>query len=340
MSEHYWVAIRNQLVQEIELHAQPSAGSVAILIHRLTLRAPKRAEWGDLCTNVAQLLGGSQDGNCLLQADLIRGNLLGIDWVESASLADNGFLNITLKQDRLAPELSKIDEQGLSYGLTGLATHCPAIEIERPGETDDLLSLRQVWNGTYLQKLCELANVAFEVVPWPIPDLRGFSTSAALSKCGPDPLRLALLANGADFSVRFSPMLAIDRNADNPVFFVPYAEARLQALLADYPMTENIPFDGGLLALPAEINLMKKLVSWPMVVRNCLRDGDMVNLVAFLQQVSLLFFRLYEQEHIQSSDYLQENPQKSARLQLLRVTKGLLTRGLDLMDIQRAEEFI
>ena len=340
MSEHYWVSIRNQLVQEIRLHAQPSAGALDVLLHRLTLRPPKKSEWGDLCTNVVQLLGGGQDGNCLLQADLIRGNLLGIDWIASASLADNDFLNLSLKYERLAAELGQMEEQGLSYGLEGLADHCPAVEIELPGETDDLLALRQFWNGTFLKKLCRLTNVEFEEVPWPIPDLRGFSTRAALSKCGPDNLRLALLANGPDFSVQFSPVLAVDRGGDNPAFMLPYAEARLKSLLAKYSEVADSPFEAGLLTRPAEMDLIKVLVSWPIVVRNCLREGDMVNLVSFLQQVSLLFFRLYEQEHIQSSDYLQEKSQNSARLQLLRVTKGLLTGGLDLMDIQRAEEFI
>ena len=340
MSEHYWVAIRNQLAQEIQLHAQPSAGDLDVLLHRLTLRPPKRSEWGDLCTNVVQLLGASQDGNCLLQADLIRGNLLGIDWVESATLADNDFLNLSLKSDLLAAELGQMEEQGLSYGLKGLAAHCSAMEIELPGETDDLLALRQLWNGTYLKALCRLANVEFEEVPWPIPDLRGFSTRAALSKCGPDNLRLALLGNGPDFSVQFSPVLAVDRGGDNPAFMLPYTEARLKSLLANYSEGAESPFEASLLTRPAEMDLIKVLVSWPVVVRNCLREGDMVNLVSFLQQVSLLFFRLYEQEHIQSSDYLLEKPQNSARLQLLRVTKGLLTGGLDLMGIQRAEEFI
>lgn len=340
MSEHYWVAIRNQLAQEIRLHAQPPTGSAEVLLQRLTLRAPKRPEWGDLCTNVVQLLGASQDGNCLLQADLILGNLLKIDWIESATLADNNFLNLTLKSELLAAELGQMEVQGLSYGLEGLAAHCGAMEIELPGETDDLLALRQFWNGTYLKALCRLAGVDFEEVPWPIPDLRGFSTRAALSKCGPDILRLALLANGSDFSVQFSPVLAVDRGADNPAFALPYAEARLNSILAEYSAVTESPLEAGILTRPTEMGLIKALVSWPMVVRNCLREGDMVNLVSFLQEVSLLFFRLYEQEHIQSSDYLQEKPQNSARLQLLRVARGLLTEGLDLMGIQRAEEFI
>ncbi len=340
MSEHYWVTIRNQLVEEIRLHTQPAAGSIDVILQRLTLRPPKRSEWGDLCTNVVQLLGGGQDGNCLLQADLIRGNLLNIDWIENASLADNDFLNITLKSERLAAELEQMEEQGLSYGLEGLSAHCPAMEIELPGETDDLLAYRQFLNGTFLKKMCQLASVDFNEVPWPIPDLRGFSTSAALSKCGSDVLRLALLANAPDFSVQFSPVLAVDRNADNPAFMLPYAEARLASILADYSGLAETSHQEAMLVRPAEMDLIKELVGWPMVVRNCLREGDMVNLVSFLQQVSLLFFRLYEQERIQSSDYLQEEPQRSARLQLLRVTKGFLTKGLNLMDIQRAEEFI
>ncbi len=83
-----------------------------------------------------------------------------------------------------------------------------------------------------------------------------------------------------------------------------------------------------------------QLLAWPRFARQCLRDREMLQLVSFLAQVSLLFFRLNDQRRLQSSDYLHDKVHKSARLQLLRAAARIISDGLDLMEIHRVEEFI
>ncbi len=347
MQDHYWVKIRNLLLNEVQTHAGHLPGGAKPVIAALTLRAPKNPNWGDLCSNIAQLLGSNQDGNCFMQADLIASNLRALDCIDTVQIADNGFINMTLDRSQLVADLLVIEELGLSYGLQGLATHCPSLSYQLPDHEDDLLALRGRYNTQYLQKLADLVGVSSAKEPWEEAQLRGYPTSTALAKCGENTLKLALLGNAPDFAVHFSPVLACDRSYDNPAFSLCYAEARLRQVLASAasdpsevaPLILQDPdvaaFDG-----KEEQELLMQLLAWPRFARQCLRDREMLQLVSFLAQVSLLFFRLNDQRRLQSSDYLHDKVHKSARLQLLRAAARIISDGLDLMEIHRVEEFI
>ncbi|WP_025898664.1 DALR anticodon-binding domain-containing protein [Sneathiella glossodoripedis] len=284
-----------------------------------------------------------------MQADLIVSALRSLECVDTAQLADNGYINITLAVDTLSGDLLKIEESGCSYGLQGLDAHCNSVTLSSPQSRDDLLALRQAYNVTYLEKIARMAKVDVESGVWQEPELRGYPSATALAKCGEDVLKLSLLGNGTDFAVHFSPVLACDRSYDNPAFCVPYAEARIGQILRDQSVKDVSDADTELLlhtvdhtALEGaqERKLMMHLLNWPLCVRQSLREGDMVHLVSFLSELSLLFFRLNEHRRLQSSDYLHHKVYKTARLQLLRASRKLLSGGLDLMEVNRAEEFI
>ncbi len=172
MQDHYWIKIRNLLLNEVQTHAGHLPGGAKPVIAALTLRAPKNPNWGDLCSNIAQLLGSNQDGNCFMQADLIASNLRALDCIDTVQIADNGFINMTLDRSQLVADLLVIEELGLSYGLQGLATHCPSLSYQLPDHEDDLLALRGRYNAQYLQKLADLVGVSSAKEPWEEAQLR------------------------------------------------------------------------------------------------------------------------------------------------------------------------
>ncbi|WP_169568836.1 DALR anticodon-binding domain-containing protein [Sneathiella limimaris] len=339
MSEYYWTELRSCLIEALKSQLTGDEQTVEGIISRLTLRPPKNSHWGDLCTNAAQLCQSVSSETCLLATDLILEKIRKHEAVKSVDLAESGDINITLKQEKMVQELPKVISSGVRYGLSSLKPHCTPLIVEVPDETHDLLALRQLWTANYLKKFADLIGLEATESAWTPGELQGYPAEAALAKCGESRLRLALFANDKDFATHFSPVLAVDRTYSNPVFALLYAEARLKRYLRN-----GVPLDaqkeGSTLPLAIERELLVLVTEWPQVIRLTLRDQDMVNFVSFLQRLSLLFFRLNDEEKLQSSEYFQDSDSGILRLQLLGAVRTLLTAGLDLMDVERPEEFI
>lgn len=348
MSQHYWTEIRQTIDVALKEAFCDDGTEPSELMKQYKLRPPKEPAWGDLCCNILMMLRERGNDEAEGFKTQLLGQLNALDWIKNASVAENGYLNLWLDDIRFHDELLNIIEDGVAYGLKGIANRTEALKIEMPSETADLLSLRQSLNADCLLKLAEYMGVDADKVPWAEPERKGFSTSGALAKCGETNLKLSLLSNASDFAVQFSPVLAVDRCYDNPAFCIPYAEARLKSLMSQ--KVEEVGDEAvELLALPdisgvlddsSEKKLLAKLLEWPIVVRKTLREGDMVNLMAFLHRVSLLFFDLVEKKQVQSSSYLEDENTKYARHLLLSATGSLLSGGLDLLGVERLEEFI
>lgn len=98
--------------------------------------------------------------------------------------------------------------------------------------------------------------------------------------------------------------------------------------------------DMSVLGLPLEVKLAKLLCGWPLAIEKTWRNRDVFYLIAFLQDVSLLFFRLVDERRPISSEYLRVEPMMQARLLLLSATKMILDQGSDILGLQSTEEFV
>lgn len=154
-----------------------------------------------------------------------------------------------------------------------------------------------------------------------------------LDEVGVDAARFFLLSRASETHVDFDLALAIKTSEVNPVYAIQYAHARICSILRkvykDYK-NYNTEF---LLDHPAELALGKKLLEFPEVIEEIVEHYTVHSLIQYAQEVSRLFHKMYEQQHVLSA-----NPaEQAARLTLVRATKNILERALDLLGISAPE---
>ncbi|MBE7637689.1 hypothetical protein GUA87_12610 [Sneathiella sp. P13V-1] len=307
---------------------------------QLKLRTPRDLKWGDVCSNVLQLL----PHNVSKAEDLIK-RLEEISEVQKIEVSSSLDLNIHFRPSFWSGELESIEKNGLHYGQDLITTDNVSLCVASSKE--DLLSLKSRWNGEALEQLGKILGVKVTAVADQASELKGFRSDAAISKCGEQSLKIALLSNNDEFAIHFSSVKALDRSYENPVFSLPYAEATIKRLLNKAEAEGVLHLGGvvqkassGALLFEEEKALCQHLVSWPIAAEKCFTEKDMVNLTGFLQRASLLFFEIYKTQRPESSEYLLDEEHGLLRRQLFKSLRSLLIGGLEILGYDRGEEFI
>lgn len=133
--------------------------------------------------------------------------------------------------------------------------------------------------------------------------------------------------------MEFDLGLAVREDAENPVYYVKYAHARICSLLrtlADVPAHT----DASLLTDDTERALIKALARFGEEIRLCARDYDPSHLNRYLQDLAGCFHRFYTSCRIkgEAADI------QSARLGLADDTRKVLRNGLRLLGIEAPEK--
>ncbi|MBT5073905.1 MAG: arginine--tRNA ligase [Kordiimonadaceae bacterium] len=92
-------------------------------LKNITTEAPRDASHGDIATNAAMVLVKQAKMKPRDIAQLIEGELIKIDTVESVEIAGPGFINIRLNADFIQNQISEILDQGLDYGRSDLGAN-------------------------------------------------------------------------------------------------------------------------------------------------------------------------------------------------------------------------
>ena len=155
-----------------------------------------------------------------------------------------------------------------------------------------------------------------------------------LDEVGRDASRFFFLMRRTSSHLDFDLDVAKKQSAENPVYYVQYAHARISSILrsASLKIDENIDF--GLLKEKEEIALIKKLLEFPYVLNICLITVDPYMVTIYLQEVSVAFHKFYDLHRVLN----QEDALTKARLALIKGTKTVLTEGLDLLGVSIPEK--
>lgn len=159
-----------------------------------------------------------------------------------------------------------------------------------------------------------------------------------LDEVGVDAARFFLLSRASETHVDFDLALAIKTSEVNPVYAVQYAHARICSILrkASRKYETNLSHKTNtdfVLDHPAELALGKKLLEFPEVIEEIVEHYTVHSLTQYAQEVSGLFHKMYEQQHVLSV----KSAEQAARLTLVRATKNVLERALDLLGISAPE---
>jgi arginyl-tRNA synthetase len=124
-----------------------------------------------------------------------------------------------------------------------------------------------------------------------------------LDEVGGDAAKFFFLMRRSDTHVDFDLDLAKQRSADNPVFYVQYAHARLASLFRvaterGIPVPKITDVDLRLLVHPDEFDLIRKLSAYPSVLQSAAAALEPHRLTFYLQELAALLHTFYYKHRI------------------------------------------
>ena len=157
-----------------------------------------------------------------------------------------------------------------------------------------------------------------------------------IDEVGSDACRFSFLSRSADSQMDFDIELAKRQSADNPVYYVQYAHARIASILrlAEQRMIDYSQGDVSLLTAEPELTLIRRLILLPEIVEQVAVTLEPHHLPYYAQDLATVFHSFYKQCRVVSKD----EALTKARLKLVKATQVALAKVLHLMGMTAPEE--
>ena len=158
---------------------------------------------------------------------------------------------------------------------------------------------------------------------------------SVVEEVGADAARYNFVTRAADSHMEFDIELAKRQSAENPVYYVKYAHARIAGILTQ-AAERGIDFKDGDVALlkeDAELDLVRKMLRLPELIEQIAITNEPHQLPYYATEMATTFHDFYEKCRVLSDD----EALTKARLKLVSAAKAVLARSLDLMGMSAPE---
>jgi arginyl-tRNA synthetase len=157
-----------------------------------------------------------------------------------------------------------------------------------------------------------------------------------VDEVGTDACRFFFLGRSANSQMDFDLELAKRESAENPVYYVQYAHARIASILrlAKQRGIDYSQGDVGLLTTEPELVLIRKLLLLPELVEMVAHTLEPHHFPYYAQELATAFHSFYKLCRVISDD----EAMTAARLKLVEATKIVLARTLHLMGMTAPEK--
>jgi len=155
-----------------------------------------------------------------------------------------------------------------------------------------------------------------------------------LDEVGADAARFFFLMRRTSSHLDFDLEVAKKQSAENPVFYVQYAHARICSILRSSPAHVNDDLDLAILKEKEELALIKKLLEFDTILNICRVTTDPYMLTVYLQELSESFHKFYDLHRVLNQD----KDLTCARLALIKGVKIVIACGLELLGITQPEK--
>ncbi len=162
-----------------------------------------------------------------------------------------------------------------------------------------------------------------------------------IEEVGADTTKFVFLTRKADSHLEFDLEVAKAASAENPVYYVQYANARINSIFRN---AAEKGFTGGagindanllpLLSEPEETRLIKKILLYPAVFEAAVQAREPHRITYYLQELAGMFHPYYNRHRILTD----ERGLSSARLSLCRGVASVLKDGLRLLGVAAPEK--
>lgn len=151
-----------------------------------------------------------------------------------------------------------------------------------------------------------------------------------------DAVRFFLLSRKPDTEYTFDVDLAVQKNNDNPVYYVQYAHARICSVLAAWGGDAAALAQADLAPLdtPAALALMLQLAKYPDMLSNAAAGFAPHDVTFYLRELAASYHSYYDAERILVDD----EALKRARLALVAATAQVLRNGLAVLGVSAPQK--
>jgi arginyl-tRNA synthetase len=158
------------------------------------------------------------------------------------------------------------------------------------------------------------------------------SLDELVAEIGVDAARWFLIARSHDTTVDLDLDLAREQSAENPVYYVQYAHARIESVKRKAGADAERSISGGGELHPSERALIQKLLTFPAEVREATERRAPHRIAAYALELAQSFTAFYRDCQIVGSD------QQAFRLALSDAAQSVLARALALLGVSAPKE--
>lgn len=160
-----------------------------------------------------------------------------------------------------------------------------------------------------------------------------------IEEVGPDTAKFIFLTRRPDSHLEFDLEVAKTQSAENPVFYVQYANARINSIFSNanekgIDADKLADADFTLLTQNGELRIIKKLLMYPMIFEGALNNYEPHRITFYLQELSGLFHPYYNKHRVLADDI----ELARARLALCQAVRVVLREGLGILGITAPEK--
>jgi arginyl-tRNA synthetase len=160
-----------------------------------------------------------------------------------------------------------------------------------------------------------------------------------LDEIGADAIRFFMLSRSADSTVDLDLTLAKEQSAENPVYYVQYAHARIASMLAKagearVAVALEAP-RGGLTLEPAERELVKKLLAFPAEVAEAAERRAPHRIAAYALETAQTFTAFYRDCRVVGAE---PEALESFRLSLSVAAQRVIAQALALLGVTAPDQ--
>ncbi|WP_050523854.1 arginine--tRNA ligase [Pseudorhodobacter wandonensis] len=168
-----------------------------------------------------------------------------------------------------------------------------------------------------------------------------------VEQVGADVTRFVMLTRKNDAPLDFDFAKVLEQSKDNPVFYVQYANARINSVMRK-AIAAGVAVDDASLAAAdltqlnnaAEINLAKKIAEWPRLVEIAARGNEPHRVAFYLYELASDLHGLWNRAKDEPElRFVQDDPATTqVKIALARATGVVISAGLAILGVTPVEE--
>ena len=159
-----------------------------------------------------------------------------------------------------------------------------------------------------------------------------------VEEVGSDAARYFYVMRSSDSHLDFDLELAKEESADNPVYYIQYAHARICSILDQLEensvaIKDSSEVDLELLAEDVELDLMRKLAAYPNELEMSAESREPHHMARYAYELAALFHSFYNKCHV----LIEDQELMQARVQLVLAAKQVLCNLLSVLGVSAPE---